>query len=283
MSRSSPARPVALLPVTLLPAALLPAALALALWAGPALADPSLPPPAAMALPAGDLVVDLGVAARLMPRYPGADETTLRARPLFGLERLKLPGVDFVADGPAEGVILYPSVQFQGERNASDQADLTGMRDLDWTLGVGLGAGVNRKSWRAFAEVRAGVKGYSGLTARAGADLLWAPSPQTVLAVGPRIDLVGQDYARTWFGVTPAEAAASGGKLAAFAPDGGLASAGLAASWGWALNDRAMLQVEAGWDRRLGEIADSPLVRKGSRDAVFLSTGVTWRFGVGGS
>jgi outer membrane scaffolding protein for murein synthesis (MipA/OmpV family) len=101
--------------------------------------------------------------------------------------------------------------------------------------------------------------------------------------VGPRIDLVGQDYARTWFGVTPAEAAASGGKLAAFAPDGGLASAGLAASWGWALNDRAMLQVEAGWDRRLGEIADSPLVRKGSRDAVSLSTGVTWRFGVGGS
>jgi hypothetical protein len=74
-----------------------------------------------------------------------------------------------------------------------------------------------------------------------------------------------------------------GWSLAAFAPDGGLASAGLAASWGWALNDRAMLQVEAGWDRRLGEIADSPLVRKGSRDAVSLSTGVTWRFGVGGS
>jgi outer membrane scaffolding protein for murein synthesis (MipA/OmpV family) len=159
----------------------------------------------------------------------------------------------------------------------------TGMRDLDWTLGLGLGAGVNRKSWRAFAEVRAGVKGYSGLTARAGADLLWAPSPQTVLAVGPRIDLVGGDYAKTWFGVTPAEAAASGGRLAAYAPDGGLASAGLAASWGRALNDRAMLQVEAGWDRRLGEVADSPLVRKGSRDAVTLSTGLTWRFGFGGS
>ena len=253
MSRSSPARPVALLPVTLLPAALLPAALALALWAGPALADPSLPPPAAMALPAGDLVVDLGVAARLMPRYPGADETALRVRPLFGLERLKLPGVGVVGSGPAEGVILYPSVQFQGERNASDQADLTGMRDLDWTLGVGLGAGVNRKSWRAFAEVRAGVKGYSGLTARAGADLLWAPSPQTVLAVGPRIDLVGQDYARTWFGVTPAEAAASGGKLAAFAPDGGLASAGLAASWGWALStgpcSRSRPAGTGGWGR----------------------------------
>ncbi|MCA6296247.1 MAG: hypothetical protein IM595_02910, partial [Phenylobacterium sp.] len=93
MSRSRPARP----------AALLPAALALSLWAGPAQADPSLPPPAAMALPAGDLVVDLGIAARLLPRYPGADETALRARPLFGLERLKLPGVGVVGDGPAEG------------------------------------------------------------------------------------------------------------------------------------------------------------------------------------
>ncbi|MFZ4067601.1 MAG: MipA/OmpV family protein, partial [Phenylobacterium sp.] len=52
---------------------------------------------------------------------------------------------------------------------------------------------------------------------------------------------------------------------------------------GRALNDRAMLQVEASWDRRLGEIADSPLVRKGSRDAVTVSTGLTWRFGFGGS
>jgi len=257
--------------------------LALVFAAPPALADPSLPPPASMPLPAGDLVVDLGIAARLLPRYPGADETALRARPLFGLERLKLPGVGVVGSGPAEGVIVYPSVRVEGERIASDQADLTGMRDLDWTLGLGLGAGVNRKSWRAFAEVRTGVKGYSGLTARAGADLLWAPSPKTVLAAGPRIDLVGGDYARTWFGVTPAEAAASGGKLAAYAPDGGLASAGLAASWGRALNDRAMLQVEASWDRRLGEIADSPLVRKGSRDAVTVSTGLTWRFGFGGS
>ena len=33
----------------------------------------------------------------------------------------------------------------------------------------------------------------------------------------------------------------------------------------------------------LGDIADSPLVARGSRDAIFLTTGLTWRFGFGGS
>ncbi|MCA6227701.1 MipA/OmpV family protein [Phenylobacterium sp.] len=273
MTRSRPFRPF--------PTA---AAVTLVLAAGgPALADPSLPPPPAMPLPPGDLVVDLGLAARWVPSYPGASDMALRARPLFGLERLTLPRVGVVADGPAEGAFIYPSVRVEGERRTSDHPELAGMRDVDWALGLGLGAGVNRGSWRAFAEVRAGVTGYSGLTARAGADLLWTPSPKTVMAIGPRIDLAGRDYARTWFGVTPAEAAASVGKLTAYAPDGGLASAGLAASWGRAINDRAMLQVEAGWDRRLGDFEKSPLVRRGERDAVFISTGVTWRFAFGGS
>jgi outer membrane protein len=170
-----------------------------------------------------------------------------------------------------------------GARETADYPELTGMRDVDWAMGLGLGAGVNRGNWRVFGQVMAGVKGYSGLTARAGADLLWSPSPKTVMAFGPRINLAGQDYARTWFGVTPAEAAASGGALPAYDPDGGLASAGLAVTWGQAISDRAMLQVEAGWDRRLADIEDSPLVSRGSRDAVFVATGVTWRFNFGGS
>ena len=54
-------------------------------------------------------------------------------------------------------------------------------------------------------------------------------------------------------------------------------------TWGQAISDRAMLQVEAGWDRQLGDIKDSPLVSRGSGDAIFLVTGVTWRFNFGGS
>ena len=259
------------------------AALVLAFAAKPALADPSLPPPAAMPIPKGDFVLDLGLAAGVRPRYPGSEDFVVRPRPLVGVERLTLPVVGVVADGPAEGVFVYPAFRVDGERKTSDHQDLAGMRDVDWAMGLGLGAGVNRSNWRAFVEVLAGVKGYSGLTARAGADLLWSPSPRTVMAVGPRVDLAGQDFARTWFGVTPAESAASGGVLPAYDLDGGLASAGLAVTWGRAINDRAMLNVEAGWDRRLGDIADSPLVARGSRDAVFLTTGLTWRFGFGGS
>ena len=251
--------------------------------ATPALADPSLPPPASMPIPRGDFVLDLGVAGIMIPRYPGSEEFAVRARPLVGVERLTLPVVGVVADGPAKGVFVYPAFRVDGARETADYPELTGMRDVDWAMGLGLGAGVNRGNWRVFGQVMAGVKGYSGLTARAGADLLWSPSPKTVMAFGPRINLAGQDYARTWFGVTPAEAAASGGALPAYDPDGGLASAGLAVTWGQAISDRAMLQVEAGWDRRLADIEDSPLVSRGSRDAVFVATGVTWRFNFGGS
>ena len=268
---------------SLRPAAGAAVALAFAAAAGTALADPALPPPAAMPLPKGDFVLDLGLAAGVRPRYPGAEDFVVRPRPLVGVERLTLPVVGVVADGPAEGVFVYPAFRVDGERKTSDHPDLAGMRDVDWAMGLGLGAGVNRGDWRAFVEVLAGVKGYSGLIARAGADYLWSPSPRTVMAVGPRIDLAGRDFSRTWFGVTPAEAAGSGGALSAYDPKGGLASAGLALSWGRAINDRAMLSVEAGWDRRLGDIKDSPLVTRGSRDAAFVTTGLTWRFGFGGT
>jgi outer membrane scaffolding protein for murein synthesis (MipA/OmpV family) len=251
--------------------------------ATPALADPSLPPPAAMPIPRGDFVLDLGIAANMVPRYPGSEEFAVRPRPLVGVERLTLPVVGVVADGPARGVFIYPAFRVDGTRETSDYPELTGLRDVDWTMGLGLGAGVSRGNWRAFGEVLTGVKGYSGFTARAGADLLWSPSPKTVLALGPRINLTGEDYAQTWFGVTPAEAAASGGALSAYEPDGGLSSAGFAVTWGRAISDRAMLQVEAGWDRRLGDIEDSPLVSRGTRDAIFLVTGMTWRFNFGGT
>lgn len=259
------------------------AALVLASESAPALADPSLPPPASMPLPADALVMDLGLAGRLVPRFPGSDETTVRPLPLFGVERLSLPGVGVVADGPARGVSVYPTFRFEGERKAADNPGLAGLRDRDWGLGLGLGAGLNRKSWRVFGEVLAGTVGYSGLTARFGADRLWSPSAETVLAIGPRVDLVSRDYARTWFGVTPAESAASGGRLAPYAPGGGVASVGLAANWGRTINDRTMLTLGASWDHRLGDTADSPVVARGSRDAVILSAGLVWRLGFGGS
>lgn len=252
------------------------------LGARPALADPSLPAPEAMPKPDRAFVFDLGVAAGLAPRYPGSDDFEVRLRPLVGVERLTLPMVGVVAEDPQGGAFVYPAFRLDRARTASDSAELAGLRKVDWGLGLGLGAGINRRKWRAFAEVLAGVKGYGGLTARAGADLIWSPSPKTVAAIGPRVDVSGRDHARTWFGVTPSEAVASGGALSAFSPGGGLAGAGLAARWNQAISDRAMVQVEAGWDRRLGDIADSPLVVQGGRDAGYLSAGVSWRFGFGG-
>ncbi|MFM8222106.1 MAG: MipA/OmpV family protein, partial [Planctomycetaceae bacterium] len=77
-------------------------------------------------------MLDLGLAANLVPRYPGSDETVIRPRPLIGVERLTLPVVGVVADGPAKGVFVYPAFRVDGARETADHPELAGMRDVDW-------------------------------------------------------------------------------------------------------------------------------------------------------
>ena len=92
------------------------------------------------------------------------------------------------------------------------------------------------------------------------------PSVSVARSLTPRLrvstelsaNIVSDDYAQTYFGVTEAGAAATG--LAPFEAGGGLKDVGLGLNWNYALNDTWSVTGYSGYRRLLGDAADSPLV-----------------------
>lgn len=104
---------------------------------------------------------------------------------------------------------------------------------------------------------------------------------KTAVRFGIDAEIVGGGYARTYFGIDAAGAAASG--LAPYRLGGGLKDIGITVGAtravkgdlrrGWALFG------VAGYTRVLGDFADSPVVRTaGSPNQIFASAGVSWSF-----
>ena len=137
-------------------------------------------------LPAKQYVIDLGAGVSYQPRYPGADSYLVTPFPIINFGRFYLPGVGQVADGTVvkRGVDFYPSLNFNGERKASDSADLTGTNGVDWALELGVGAGYRYDWLRGFVEVRQGINGHTGQVAEFGVDVILNPSDRLELVVG---------------------------------------------------------------------------------------------------
>jgi outer membrane protein len=224
-------------------------------------------------------VIDLGVGASLQPRYEAADSYLVYPFPLISVGRFYVPGLGQVVDGRRRaGVFFYPSFNFIGERKASDSADLTGTNTVDWALELGLGGGFRTEHFRAFAELRQGINGHTGQVGQLGIDGIIYPAEKWEVSFGPRADFASDDYMDTYFGVSAAEAAASGGQLSRYDPGGGFKSLGLAARASYDFNDDVRLHVQGGYDRLIGEAADSPIAKNGSEDQFSVGVGVTYRF-----
>lgn len=83
------------------------------------------------------------------------------------------------------------------------------------------------------------------------------------------------NLARAYYGVTPAEASANG--IAAYAPDGGVQGAGVNLALVAPISRNWAVGGLAGYEKRLGDIADSPLSR--NDDAFRVGAFVARRFG----
>ncbi len=224
-------------------------------------------------------VIDLGVGAIGKPRYEAADSYLIYPFPLISVGRFYLPGLGQVVDGRRRsGVFFYPSFNFIGERKASDSTDLTGTDTVDWAVEVGLGGGFRTNHFRAYAELRQGFNGHTGQVGQLGVDAIVYPHEKWEVSFGPRADFASEDYMDTYFGVTASEAANSGGRLTAYDPGAGFKSVGLAARASYDWNDDFRLHIQGGYDRLVGDAADSPIADGGSKDQFSLGVGVTYRF-----
>ncbi|QFT29713.1 MipA/OmpV family protein [Roseibium porphyridii] len=224
-------------------------------------------------------VVDLGIGAIAKPRYEAADSYLIYPFPIISVGRFYLPGLGQVVDGRRKsGIFFFPSFNFIGERKASDSNDLRGTRTIDWAVELGLGGGFRTEHFRAFAELRQGINGHTGQVGQLGLDGIVYPAEKWEVSFGPRADFATDDYMDTYFGVTSSEAAASGGRLTRYDPSGGFKSVGLAARASYDWNDDVRLHIQGGYDRLVGDAADSPIARNGSKDQFSLGVGVSYRF-----
>jgi MipA family protein len=231
-------------------------------------------------------VVTLGGYVTAEPAFLGAEDYVATFRPIIDVhaagarEWLTLPTDAF-------SLTLYQTPNFRfgaagdylNSRNHSDDPKaLRGLRDIDYTLEAGAFAEYYPVPFlRTRAELLQGFTGADGFAANLMADFIYQPDPRWLFTVGPRLQIVDEQFQSTFFSITPAEAAS--GIFMPYRASGGLNSAGMDATARYALTENFSVRAFAEWDRLLGDAADSPLVKlRGSADQVTAGAGGAYRF-----
>jgi outer membrane protein len=225
-------------------------------------------------------VIDLGVGVMAKPRYPGSDEVIAVPFPIISVGRFFIPGIGQVIDEDQaiKRFSIYPSFNFNGKRESSDSNELEGLDDVDWAVEVGLGMAYRHDWIRGFVEVRQGFNGYSGQVADFGIDFIANPTEDLQLMVGPRAGWGSDDYMDTYFGITTAEDLASDVYDQSYDAEAGFNTVGVAATASYDLTDEFTFHLRGGWDRLIGDAADSPIVKEGSADQFYGGAGISYQF-----
>lgn len=238
--------------------------------------------------------VGIGLAPVISPVFEGADDYGLSIFPDLRFqyrERLfaSVPeGVRYrLVDGPHLKAGPIARIRFGREEDnggspfliSGSADDLAGLGDVDAAAELGGFASYRRDAWRVRAELRQGVGGHDGLVGDlaldyTGGDRGWR------YAVGPRMRFGSADFVATYFGVDARQSTRSG--LPTFDADGGVNSVGLGFSAVIPQGRRLTLVLFGGYDRLLGDIADSPLVeRRGSPNQFAAGASLSWQFDFG--
>lgn len=227
----------------------------------------------------------VGIGPVLKPQYPGADSYRISASPVINVWRdgERMPaetadeGAGFVVVGKrgklAAGVALSVATGREGTDIAPGLAD----------VGFGIEAGGFIETYplpglRLRGELRQSIGAHKGLVADALIDLvLRQPDDRLVVTVGPRLRWGNDRFQRAYFGVSAAEAAASG--LPAYNPGSGIHAYGAMAGAYYQFDRKWGLFGFAGYDRLTGVAARSPIVvQTGSRNQITTGLALTYRF-----
>ncbi|KIN70826.1 MltA-interacting MipA [Sulfitobacter noctilucae] len=218
-----------------------------------------------------------GVSA--IPSYPGSDE--YEAAPDLGFTFGSLTwGGRTIGNGafaePDTGLAFRGALKVIGERSADDNPELAGLADIDAAVELGFGVVYRQRTWQAFGEVRQGFGGHEGVTGTIGADAIFRPNDRLTITAGPRVSLGNDEFASTYFGVTGAEAVASG--FDAFDAQGGVLGGGFQVHGIYELSDSWALESTLSYENLKNDAADSPITMNGSDDQWRISVGLTRAF-----
>ncbi|MCE0505976.1 MipA/OmpV family protein [Roseivivax sp. GX 12232] len=215
------------------------------------------------------------------PAYFGAEEYEVKPDIGFGLQSANIGPLRFGDPDPqAEktGLGLRGSFRYIAARDASEHDLLTGLDDIDAAVELGLGLGYASEHFMAFADLRQGFGGHTGVVAEAGADAIFRASPELTLTAGPRVLFGNGEYTDTYFGVSGSEASALN---PAYDADGGLVSAGMEFGAIYQIDENWGVETAVTWDRYMNDAADSPIVDNGRRDDWGARVGLTRSIQIG--
>lgn len=234
-------------------------------------------PLSAAAQEAPGVEFELGAGVLTQPQFEGSKDYLVSAYPTFRFKRLTFTNGFQLGGGDGLGFSAYPSFRIVGERDPADNANLVGLDVVDTAVELGLGASYTTTYASAFVQVRKGVTGHDGIVAEFGADAVLRPRDDVTVKIGPRLSFADDSYMDTYFGVSAAEAAAS--SFGAYDPSGGFKSAGVEANIRYDFAENWAVEGTAGWDRLIGDAADSPIVTMaGSKDQFRVGVGVVRKF-----
>ena len=127
---------------------------------------------------------------------------------------------------------------------------------------------------------RHGINGYDGFVADFGLDVVQRYGAFMV-SVGPRLALGDSSFTRTYFGVTPFEAAVNG-QVTAYRPSGGITSVGVTSGLTYDWSDQWSTTGFVSYKRLVSDAADSPIVKRfGSENQVSLGLTASYSFDSG--
>lgn len=238
--------------------------------------------------PRGDWRVTLGGMGMVAPSFEGSDRMKARALPMVEVEWRETVFLDTrrglganlltLRDPNGKGTFRAGAlVNWRFARDEDDDSDLRGLGDVKG--GADLGAFANYEFGR-FGLGLLGRKNVShselGATIEVSARYRMRLAEKTMLVVGPAATWADSDYMRTYFGVTAAQARASG--LTAYTPSSGFKDVGVSGTVVHRLTDTWSILGTTGYTRLIGDAADASLVKqRGSPNQFRVGLGVTYR------
>ncbi|MGF7149214.1 outer membrane scaffolding protein for murein synthesis (MipA/OmpV family) [Sphingomonas zeicaulis] len=230
----------------------------------------------------------VALGAGVVPDYDGASD--VRAVP-FALADVRWQGLNFEIRGLRARVDLAPDARLaigpvigprMSRKNVDGPVGLLPEIDMAVEAGgyVGYRIGgdeLGQGSVQMELSLLHDISGtHDGLVATASASYAAIRQPDMMLSLDVQTSWANSDYARTYFGITSADAAASG--LAAFRPGSGFRDVGAGLTAGYWFDRHFGVIGRAGATYLVGDLADSPITDEGSRWQPTAGLSLSYRF-----
>ncbi|MGE3332053.1 MAG: MipA/OmpV family protein [Rhodospirillaceae bacterium] len=220
--------------------------------------------------------IRLGVGPSISPYYEGDDKydlsvipaVSLRWRDLIEVNNNEVRVIAFNkllnADGGNVGggnLRIGPTVSIDFGRDEDRSPDLRGLGDVNTSMELGAFVAYTQGPMRLRARARHDIiDGHGGGTVRLDAAYTVFQAAPIALGVNVSSTWATGNYMRSYFGISPAQSAASG--LPAFDPGSGFKDVGAEVNANYIFASQWALVTNVGYKRLLGGAADSPLVRQ---------------------